>query len=232
MTGPGQPPDGAPAVPAYLVETYWWAYVSPRAVAFFDRLWIVNLILWGNFGRLCEAALEALGPRLPGRTLQVACVYGDLTHRITERLGTDDRLDVVDVLPVQLARLAGKVGHDPRVRLHLADSRAIGGPDHSYDRALVYFLLHEQPAEVRAATLREVQRLVRPGGTIVIVDYDRPHPLHPLRPFMRTLLRHLEPFALDLWQHEIEHWLPSLQALRLSKQRYFGGLYQRLVYRA
>ena len=70
------------AVPGYLEQTYWWAYVHPRAVRLFERQWLVNLILWGNFSRLRDAALDALGARLAGRTLQVACVYGDLTDRL------------------------------------------------------------------------------------------------------------------------------------------------------
>ena len=62
---------GDPVVPGYLAETYWWAYVHPRAVRLFEREWLVNLILWGNFGRLRDAALGALGERLEGRTLQI-----------------------------------------------------------------------------------------------------------------------------------------------------------------
>ena len=49
--------QAAAAVPEYLNETYWWAYVHPKAVDFFERQWLVNLILWGNFGRLRDAAL-------------------------------------------------------------------------------------------------------------------------------------------------------------------------------
>ena len=74
------------SVPGYLAETYWWAYVHPNAVRLFERQWLVNLILWGNFGRLRDAALAALGGELAGRTLQVACVYGDLTAKIAARL--------------------------------------------------------------------------------------------------------------------------------------------------
>ncbi len=67
------------AIPQYLNDTYWWAYVHPKAVKFFERQWLVNLILWGNFAKLRDAALDELGAELPGRTLQVACVYGDFT---------------------------------------------------------------------------------------------------------------------------------------------------------
>ena len=68
--------------PHYLTAHYWWAYVHPRAVWFFERQWLVNLILWGNYTRLRNAAMAELGDVLPGATLQVACVYGDLTGKL------------------------------------------------------------------------------------------------------------------------------------------------------
>ena len=84
---PGLSPQDV-VVPDYLMRVYWWAYVHPRSVCLFERQWLVNLILWGNFGRLRDAALDALGERLDGRTLQIACVYGDLTRRLFARLST------------------------------------------------------------------------------------------------------------------------------------------------
>src|SRR5450755_2975114 len=97
-----RPVPRALAIPHYLRQAYWWAYVHPRAVRLFERQWLVNLILWGNFRRLSDAALASLGNRLEGRTLQVACVYGDLTGRLAQRVAPGGRLDVVDVLPIQL----------------------------------------------------------------------------------------------------------------------------------
>src|ERR1035437_2774034 len=73
-------------VPHYLTAHYWWAYVHPRAIWFFERQWLVNLILWGNYTRLRNAAMAELGDVLPGSTLQVACVYGDLTGELTQRV--------------------------------------------------------------------------------------------------------------------------------------------------
>jgi ubiquinone/menaquinone biosynthesis C-methylase UbiE len=215
-------------VPSYLHEAYWWAYVHPNAVRLFERQWLVNLILWGNFARLRDEALDALGKTLPGRTLQVACVYGDFTHRLAQRVAAGGGLDVVDVLPIQLANLRRKLPAGAPVALLHGDAADLQAPDASYDRVVLFFLLHEMPENVRRRTLKEAMRVVKPGGEVVIVDYHAPARWHPLRPVMRWILRNFEPFALDLWKHEVAHWLPQpLPSIR--KETYYGGLYQKLV---
>jgi len=215
-------------VPGYLAQTYWWAYIHPTAVKLFERQWLVNLILWGNFGRLRDAALDALGWSLRGRTLQIACVYGDLTRRLWERHAKGGQLDVVDVLAVQLDNLARKLPRDASVGLIHGDSTALDIAPQTYDRALLFFLLHEQPETARRATIAEALRVVKPGGRLVIVDYHRPHALNPLYWPMVGILRTLEPFAMDLWQHPIAEWLPH-QVTQLKVETSFGGLYQRLT---
>src|SRR5262244_1644014 len=129
---------------------------------------------------------------------------------------------------IQLGNLRKKLSRDSAVRLLAMDSSKLNLPDASYDRALVFFLLHEQPSQYRERTLSELFRVVKPGGKIIIVDYDRPRWWHPLRYFWRPLLAKLEPFALDLWQHEIAKWLPR-GSLRVRKEPFFGGLYQKVV---
>jgi len=215
------------AIPSYLLDTYWWAYVHPRAVRLFERQWLVNLILWGNFAKLRDAALAELGDSLPGKTLQVACVYGDFTPRLAERLAADATLDVVDVLPIQLANLRRKLAPAASVNLINRDAADLGFEDHSYDRVVLFFLLHEMPLEVRKRTLAEAARVLKPGGQLVIVDYHRPGAWHPLRSVMKWILRNFEPFAMDLWRHEVSEWLPEGAAVR--KETFYGGLYQKLV---
>lgn len=214
-------------VPDYLKQTYWWAYVHPKAVYVFERQWLVNLILWGNFARLRDEALDALGQQLDGRTLQIACVYGNLSARLRQRLTPEGRMDVVDILPVQLDNLARKLPVDPRITLHQGDSSALPMASESYDRALLFFLLHEQPEDVRRRTLAEALRVLRPGGKLVIVDYHRPSALSPLYWPMQGILRTLEPYAMDLWRQRIDDWLPQgFKASRIQQRTSFGGLYQ------
>lgn len=200
-----------PSVPEYLVSTYWWAYVSPKAIKFFERPWLANLILWGNYRRLGDAALTALGAGLEGSTLQVACVYGDLTPRVAAALPEGSSLTVVDVVQGQLENLARKMpptGPGRSVQLQLANSASLPFAHGSFHRALLFFLLHEMPEDVRRATLAEALRVLRPGGRLVIVDYHQPTAWHPLRLPMEGVLRALEPFAMDLWNHPLETWLP------------------------
>jgi ubiquinone/menaquinone biosynthesis C-methylase UbiE len=218
------------AVPRYLEQTYWWAYVHPLSVKLFEREWLVNMILWGNFARLRDAALDALGDRLEGRTLQIACVYGDLTRRLAARVADGGRLDVLDVLPIQLDNLARKLPQRAPVELVHGDSATLPLESASYDRALLFFLLHEQPDEVRRKTIAEALRVVKPGGRLVIIDYHRPSAFHPLYWPMVGILRTLEPFALDLWRHEICEWFPKTPKFSsLQKTTSFGGLYQLLT---
>jgi ubiquinone/menaquinone biosynthesis C-methylase UbiE len=219
-----------PFVPAYLQDTYWWAYVHPNAVKVFERQWLVNAILWGNFAKLRNAALTELGMPVQGRSLQIACVYGDFTSKLLERLAPDASLDVVDVLPIQLNNLRDKCGQDQRLQLLHGDSSELHLADAQYDQTILFFLLHEQPEHVRRKTLSEALRVTKPGGRLIIVDYHLPQRMHPLRYLFKPALRWLEPFALDLWNNEVSTWLPSnIRPEQIRKDTAFGGLYQKLV---
>jgi ubiquinone/menaquinone biosynthesis C-methylase UbiE len=160
----------------------------------------------------------------------VACVYGNFTERLIERHGAGASLDVADVLPIQLENLRAKLGPDRPLSLLLRNASDLQQPDAWYDQVVVFFLLHEIPLEIRKRTIREVLRVLKPGGRAVFVDYHRPSAFNPLRLMMRPLLKVLEPFALDLWRHQITDWFPSdAPAHSVAKTIYFGGLYQRVV---
>lgn len=215
-------------VPAYLLRHYWWAYVHPKAVKVFDRPWLVNLILLGNYRRLRNAALAEFTGAPLGNVLQVACVYGDLSPALARRAAAQaGMIDVVDALPIQLKNLKWKLPARTPARLLRMDLTDMQLPDGRYDRVLLFFLLHEQPPAERRRTVAEALRVLKPDGKLVIVDYGLPHRCNPLRYLLPPFLKLLEPFALSLMRESVAALLPS--GLTINCQSYFGGLYRKVV---
>jgi len=223
--------QSAPPIPEYLQDTYWWAYLHPKALHYFEREWVVNLILWGNMRRLTRAVLGELNVQPNSQVLQVACVYGEFSSVLAKHLaGNGSQLDLVDVAPIQLKNAREKLAGHGNVAFHHQDSRSLAFPAARFDQTVVFFLLHEQPEDVRRKTIEEAIRVTRPGGKVVFVDYHRPRRSNPFRYVMKPILTWLEPFAMDLWRQELPAFMPAgIKAERLQSEFYFGGLYQKIV---
>jgi ubiquinone/menaquinone biosynthesis C-methylase UbiE len=223
--------EKAPEIPDYLQDTYWWAYLHPKSFYFFEREWVVNLILWGNMKKLTDSVLEEMTLEPNSRVLQVACVYGDFSNKVARHLDkTQSRLDLLDVAQIQLSNASEKLGNEKNVSYHHQDSSCMSFPNETFDETVVFFLLHEQPEAVRRKTIKEAVRVTRPGGRIIFVDYHGPKRSNPMRFVMKPILTWLEPFAMDLWREELPAFMPdSIKPEQIKSDFYFGGLYQKIV---
>jgi len=75
-------------------------------------------------------------------------------------------------------------------QLDMADAAALPYPDESFDHAVMHLIVAVVPDA--AAALREVQRVLRPGGTVLVVDkFLVPHQRAPLRRLLGRMLRHV-----------------------------------------
>ena len=220
-----------PTIPDYLQDTYWWAYLHPKSFWFFEREWVVNLILWGNMKKLTNAVLDEMELQPQSSVLQVACVYGDFSNRLASHLGkTQSRLSVVDVAPIQIRNIEKKLSAHDNVSVHHQDSTCLSFSNDSYEETVVFFLLHEQPEDARRKTVAEAIRVTRPGGRVIFVDYHGPKRSNPMRYVMKPILTTLEPFAMDLWREELPAFMPAeIKPEQISSDFYFGGLYQKVV---
>lgn len=219
-----------PPVPDYLSRHYWWAYIDPKAVAFFERRWLVNLILLGNYDRLARAAVNKIDVGAGTKVLQIACAYGALSPMLAQKTdAANARLQVVDVLPIQLSNLSKKLGAKSTIQLSCMDSCKLEFDEDAFDSVLLFFLMHEQPDDVRRRTLKEAYRVLKEGGKLILVDYSLPSKWNPFRYFIRMVLRKLEPFALDLWVNDTGSWLPEQLHEKVAARRtFFAGMYQML----
>ncbi len=214
-----------PEIPAYLRETYAWAYLRPSSLILFDHSFVVSAILWGNSNRLRRIAFEEIRPGQ--RVLQPACVYGRFSLDLARWVGPQGRLDVVDIAPIQVENCDRKLSGFSNARVRVADAAAPGGGP--YDVVCCFFLLHELPDDYKRKVVDGLLNSVAPGGKVVFVDYNKPRSLHPLKPVTEFVFDWLEPFAKSLWRNEIASFATAPERFAWRREVYFGGLFQKVV---
>lgn len=217
--------EASVAIPNYLEEIYTWAYINPRNVRFLDHRWVVDTILWGNNGRLQRALFSELKPGW--HVLQACCVYGDLSPNLVQFLGPAGRLDIIDVVPIQVENCRRKLGDNARVSVRRADAAAPGGGP--YDAVVCFFLLHEVPESYKRVVVDSLLASLKPGGKVVFIDYHKPHPAHPLKWITALVFAMLEPFAKSLWRQRIAGFASHAGRYLWRTETYFGGLFQKTV---
>jgi ubiquinone/menaquinone biosynthesis C-methylase UbiE len=77
---------------------------------------------------------------------------------------------------IGIARLKAARTHS-RASFELGIIEALAFVDNAFDVVLSSFVLHHLPADVKRAGLREVWRVLRPGGRLILVDFDPARPL-------------------------------------------------------
>ena len=113
-----------------------------------------------------------------GKALDVCTGTGALARLLWRRVGPSGAVIGVDITEEMLSLAARAV---PEVEFRVGDALELPVPDRAFDAVTMAFGLRNIADHERA--LREVWRVLRPGGRVVILEFSTP------RPFMRPLYR-------------------------------------------
>lgn len=112
----------------------------------------------------------------PGSTVvDYACGPGRFTPEIARRVGTEGTVWAVDIVPraMTMVRHAAEKNKLANIRTSLADGYASGLPAACADLVLLIDAFHA--ISDRSALLRELRRIIKPGGTLFLkVDHMSP----------------------------------------------------------
>lgn len=101
--------------------------------------------------------------RLDGcRIVELGCGRAELT-RVIATAGRDRRILALEVDAIQHAKNL-QITDLPNVEFALAGAEAIPAADASFDVAFMFKSLHHVPIELMGTALREIARVLKPGG--------------------------------------------------------------------
>ncbi len=128
----------------------------------------------GVYDRLIEpmqagvrgVALEVFPPQPGWRVLDVGCGTGTGLARYLE---AGCNVAGVEVSQSMLERAAARLGD--RAELHLTDGDALPFDGGRFDLVTTSMVLHEVPAEARAAFAAEMARVAKPQGRLLFTDF-------------------------------------------------------------
>jgi ubiquinone/menaquinone biosynthesis C-methylase UbiE len=118
------------------------------------------------------AILDGLGDLSGQRVLDVGCGTGVATRDFARRVGANGSVVGTDPTPtfVEIAERHRNEQRLANATFQIADGRSQSFPDASFDVVAAITVLSHVPE--RAEIVREMMRLCKPGGTILIVDGD------------------------------------------------------------
>lgn len=109
--------------------------------------------------------------------LEVACGTGRATVNLARAMGSNGQLDALDLTDAMLAQARAKIekqGLSDRVNFKQGNAQALPYPDATFDMLYNGYMFDLIPLEGFVPILKEFQRVLKPGGKLVMVNMSKP----------------------------------------------------------
>ena len=159
----GEPMEEKTAAPETAGTVIHWAWRYDL------MLWVISM---GREGAFRQKQVDLAGIVAGESVLDVGCGTGTLAIAAKRRVGPAGKVYGIDAAPEMIARAckkARKAGLE--MVFETAAIEALPFPDATFDVVLSTVMFHHLPDDARRQGLREIRRVLMPGGRLLAVDF-------------------------------------------------------------
>jgi ubiquinone/menaquinone biosynthesis C-methylase UbiE len=223
----------AQSLPAYYRRNFHYqtdGYLSAESASLYDHQ--VEVLFMGGAAAMRRQTMPAIRDALRGKRqsdgvlLDLGCGTGEFLKFVKTNL---PRLNVigVDLSAAYVEHARRTLAPWSRVKVLQSAGEALPTPDRSVDLVSCIYLFHELPRAVRVKVVREVARVLKPGGRFVFLDSLQPGDHPPYDGLLRIFPKAFhEPYYRDYGRHDLGRLFES-EGLRLvspSSRAFFSKL--------
>jgi ubiquinone/menaquinone biosynthesis C-methylase UbiE len=134
---------------------------------------LARLLTWRQRTTVHERIAE-LAELKPGeRVLDVGCGTGSLALAAKAIVGDSGAVNGIDASVEMIERARDKArARLIRAEFEIATVESLPFPDCSFDAAFSTLMMHHLPRPVRRLCVQEMARVLRPGGRVLVVDFQ------------------------------------------------------------
>jgi demethylmenaquinone methyltransferase/2-methoxy-6-polyprenyl-1,4-benzoquinol methylase/phosphoethanolamine N-methyltransferase len=141
-----------------------------RWARFYD--WLVAILSLGQRDTFRASVIERADLQPGMRVLDVGCGTGTLALGLKAAVGETGQVSGIDASPemIEVATQKARKRHS-ELDLRLAVAEDLPYDDASFDRVTSTLVFHHLPDDVKLTSLREIRRVLVPGGRVVVGDF-------------------------------------------------------------
>jgi ubiquinone/menaquinone biosynthesis C-methylase UbiE len=136
---------------------------------------VVTAILFAGRRRQAFRLLAiAAGARPGDRILDVGCGTGFFVRLLAEFVGPTGEVVGVDAAPEMVAHATARSRSIANCKFDVGNADALAYPDGRFDLVVSSLTLHHLAAQAQLPAVKEMRRLLRPGGKLLIAEFQAP----------------------------------------------------------
>ena len=144
---------------------------------------VAEFVFLGRRRTAFRRLVGAAGVQPGQRVLDVGCGTGYFAGLLARVVGPSGMVIGIDPAAPMIEHARRRRG-GPNCQFQVGSAERLDSPDGSFDVVVSSLAMHHIPADVRATAVREIYRVLRPGGRLLIAEMQMPR-----RPLQRLLAR-------------------------------------------